>query len=70
MKKFYTFISDDKIEYSKQIEKYLNNKKINILDIQHKIDNVTYLTYINLKYGQVKSELKSFFVAFITYEEN
>lgn len=63
MKKFYVYSAADKIEYSEQVEFFLNNPKIEVIDISHQkmvhwTKKVNGINYFREEY-----------LAYITYKE-
>lgn len=69
MKKLFVFTSKDSIEFSKQLELYLNNPKVEILGIQYQANNEVYSTRVGPKFGSVRNATETFYTAFITYIE-
>lgn len=79
VKKFYIYSSSDRIEFSQKIEKYLNNNKITIVDINFQSNNVAYpIIDREPKLGEIKINDRRYYenviateyTAFITYIEN
>ena len=79
VKKFYIYSSSDRIEFSQQIEKYLNNNKITIVDINFQSNNVAYpIIDREPRLGEIKINDRRYYenviatqyTAFITYIEN
>lgn len=73
MKKVYIFSEQDSLIYSQQIEKYLNNPKIEILAIDHQVSH----QYVPVRQGSktvlnshnIYTQLVTTYTAFITYRE-
>lgn len=69
MKRFYVYSNTDEIQYSKQVESFLNNTKIRIVDIQYQVTNSVYPTGHNKINREIYNSEKTIYSVFITYEE-
>lgn len=71
MKKFFVYTTTDKVEYSKKIEEFLNNREVNIISMSHqKVYHRTESMKVPLSDRRTVHTVIEEYIAYITYERS